>query len=278
MNLQGLARRSRAAFARVWNSRGLRRASPKRFARRRGEGGFSLVELLVAAAIVVAIAGAAAALTSPVRRAFDRGLAAADTTARARTAVSVIVSAARAAGSGLVLGPVDASLTDAVPAVAVSPATVAVTRAAGPQGLLRDAVAAGALSLQLDRSGPCTGQDDTCGIRARDNVVIADGLQAATASIASVSGESGVLYLSSPLVHAFAAGAVIAVFERTTFVLRGDRLLRLTAGGAEQPLLDHVAAFTAAIGGNRLDVLLRLESPLAATAGLELRASVGLRP
>jgi prepilin-type N-terminal cleavage/methylation domain-containing protein len=256
----------------------LQLASPKRFARRRGEGGFTLVELLVAAALVVVVSAAVAALATPMRRAFDGGLSAGELASRGRAALSIVVSEVRNAGSGIVIGPTSVTLDDVIPVVTVvPPSAIAVTRASGPQGLLREPVNAGATSLRLDPSEPCSEQDATCGIRARDEIAIFDRDKGEIVLVSSVTTGSAMLHLSSPLTHAFDPGAVIAAIEQTTFALRDGRLVRISAGGAEQPIADHVVTFDPALMAGRLDLRLAVEPASLAGAPFALRTSVAFR-
>ena len=242
------------------------------------DGGFTLIEMLVAAALVVIVTSAVAALFSPMRRAFDRGVSGGEVAARARTAISAVVDEARSAGSGVVLGPTDAALGDVIPVVAVvPPSTVSITRASGPQGVLRDRVDAGATSLGLDTSQPCSEQDDTCGIRRRDVVAIFDATKGQTAMVDGVIAASATLQLAAPLLFSFDRGAVVAAIEQNTFALRGDRLVRISAGGAEQPVADRVAAFSATLAGRRLDLQLRVAAVPAGIGNLDLRTSVVVR-
>lgn len=245
-----------------------------------GEGGlgFTLIELLVATALVVVVSSAVAALAVPMRRAFDRGLNTGESVSRARTALHVIVAEVRNAGSGVVIGPTAVSLDDVIEAVTVvSPSTIAIARPSGPQGLLRHDVSAGATAVRLDSSEACSQQDATCGIRGGDEIAIFDAAQGETVRVSSVTAEPATLHLSSPLAHPYAARAAVATLGRRTFALRDRRLVRLTAGGAEQPIADHVAAFSAALSAGRVDLRVTLEPASAGGAPLEVRTSVALR-
>lgn len=280
-------------------------ASPKRFARRRGEGGrgFTLIELLVSTAVVVLVVGAIAMMAPSVREGFDRGLSASELVSRGRTAVVTVMADAGDAGSGVVIGPRDATLADVMPVLVpwhslddqrlVPPfSAVAVTRATGAQGLLRDRVEAGAASLRLDTSEACTEQDGTCGLRPGDVAVLYDRTRAELITLVAVTPESATLHLAAPVAGAFDPGAVAAAVQRTAYGLRDDRagslrLVKLTGGGAEQPIADRVSAFEVATDVDlsradlrrvrRLDVYLRLEPLATGGVGLELRTSVALR-
>ena len=236
------------------------------------------MELLVATALVIVVTSAVAALALPMRRAFDRGVSAGEQASRGRTAMHAIVSELRNAGSGVVIGPAGVALEDVISVVTVvPPSTVTMARASGPQGLTRHRVDAGEMSVRLDPSEPCSEQDATCGIRAGDVVAIFDLAKGETVGVSGVNTGSGTLHLSSPLRNAFGPGAVIAAIVQTTFALRDGRLVRLTAGGAEQPVADHVAAFGASLTPGRLDLRVTLEPASQVAAPLDLRTSVGFR-
>ena len=246
--------------------------------RRVGEVGFTLIELLVASALVLVVMGAVAALAAPARRAFDRGLGTAELVARARTAVAAVVAEVRDAGTGVVVGPTDVALADVIAVVsALSESSVAILRATGPQGVLRGAADAGARSITLDTAKACSEQDATCGVRPGNTAVIFDRAKGESIAIAGVTSESATLHLVGPLLSAFEPGAAVAVVDQTTFTLRDRQLVRVTAGGAEQPVADRIGAFSVAVGGNRLDLFLTIEPLDSLNTRLELRTSVGLR-
>lgn len=240
--------------------------------------GFTLIELVVAAALVVAVGSAVAALAPPMRRAFDGGLRAAESASRGRTALQSIVSELQNAGSGVVIGPTTATLEDVISVVlVVSPSTLATTRASGPQGLLREHADSGATSVRVDHSQPCSEQDSTCGIRAGDTVAIFDEKKGETLGISGADGGSGTLHLASPLENAFDAGAVIASIERRVFTTSNGQLVRITPGGAQQPIADRVRSFSVVIAAGRLDLQIVLEPATATGTPFDLRSSVAFR-
>jgi prepilin-type N-terminal cleavage/methylation domain-containing protein len=281
------------------------RAAAARGTRSLGEGGrgFTLIELLLSTAVVVLVVGAITTLAPPLRRAFDGGLAASDIAARGRTAIAAIANEAGTAGSGIVIGPSGTRLSDVMPVIVPSRAiedprlvppfsAVTIAHATGPQGLLRDRAAAGALALRLDTGAPCTEQDATCRLRAGDTAVLFDGTRAELTRVVAVTAAAATLHVSAPLAAAYDPGTVVAAVERTAYGLRqladgSARLVRITAGGAEQPIADHVSAFEIAtdldrydadlVRVRRLDVALRLESPVRDGRGLELRTSIAVR-
>ena len=134
-------------------------------------------------------------------------------------------------------------------------------------------------------------QDSTCGFRPGAAAVIFDAARAERVSIADVVGTS-TLRSASSLAGPFDAGAAVVAVEPVSYRLRaaGDsaRLVRISPGGAEQPVVDHVVAFDVAAWSadpyaHGTDVTLRVHTASPALRGdphapdLELHASGPLR-
>jgi prepilin-type N-terminal cleavage/methylation domain-containing protein len=210
--------------------------------------GFTLVELLIATVVLLAISAAAAALTESMRDAFERTASAGDLGTRSRSALEALVADIRQAGTGLadvaaVVLP-HASLDSpggAAPFTALS--VVRVTQHAGG-GVLRMPIAAGAATLQLEDAFACGGIDGRCGFAPGDAAAVFDAARMEPIEIADVVETASRLVLSRGVTTSFASGAAVVAVERTTYGVRADsdgmRLVRLTAGGAEQTLVDHV--------------------------------------
>lgn len=245
--------------------------------------GFSLLELLLASALLIAVTGALAAMTSPMREMFERALLAADLDGGRRAALQLLSAELREAGSdaavadpaapfarvhdGVVpLRDLDGAVV-AIPAGAVRVVRVPHLAAAS---VLDAAVAAGDTSVPLATAARCRGGPPVCGFRVGMAAVLYDATAAADVTIAAVG--PGVVRVSPPLPAAFAAGAVLAEMATTSYGLRPNadgsrRLVRRTAGGAEQPVLDNVVEFSVRPDTHdlrrirRVEVLLRLEAP-----------------
>ena len=82
--------------------------------------GFSLVELLIAMAITMLIAGAIAGVAPQARAAFDRAPADLDLQQRGRTAIDVLSQALRSAGNNVAATESLGALSDLLPTVSVS--------------------------------------------------------------------------------------------------------------------------------------------------------------
>ena len=256
--------------------------------------GFTLIECLVASAVFLAVAGAASMLVAPVHLVFERVLSSSDMDARARTGIGMLLAELADAGSGATVGPPLIALNDLLPVVSPGGDAVTITRvpAGAPQGTLRGAVAAGDAAAALEIGGACYMQDSTCGFRPGAAAVIFDAARAERVSIADVDSGTSTLRLASSVAGPFDAGAAVVAVERVSYRLRaaGDsaRLVRISPGGAEQPVVDHVVAFDVAAWSadpyaHGTDVTLRVHTASPALRGdphapdLELHASVLLR-
>lgn len=218
--------------------------------------GFTLVELLVATVVMVITAGVIAALAEPLRHAFDRSFGTGEITMAGRASVAVLIGEARDAGSGVVLGEHLQTIGDLIPVLIPSRSlddrrvlapfgAITMVRATGGQGVLRHRVLDGAVLVRLDADAPCLDQDDVCGFEPGDAAVIYDRARAETVSIKAVNVGVPAVVLAAPLRRAFERGAFIAEIERTTYGIRAlpdgsTRLVRLSAGGRELPVVDHV--------------------------------------
>jgi hypothetical protein len=147
------------------------------------------------------------------------------------------------------------------------------------QGRLRLAAAAGEQLLWLDTAARCATGVPACGFREGDRA----GVLSDTVSEAVVieTPLADAVVLASPLVNAYPAGAVLGRFITTSYGLRagpsGDRLVRVSDGGADQPVLDNVVGFTLSADDadpmrvRRLALRLRVQA-----ASAELRGPAGL--
>jgi prepilin-type N-terminal cleavage/methylation domain-containing protein len=223
------------------------------------ERGFTLVELLVAAALVLVIAAAASALSTGMHRAFERSVTSSELTARARAGLALVTADLHRAGSGVAIGPALQGLADVAavvlprrslddPAFAAPFSAVTVLRASGAQGVVRDRALAGTTVLQLDAAAPSVRQDGSAGLQPGDAVLVIDTARAESAVVGGVDAAAWRITTAAPLRHTFEPGTLVAAVERTTYGLRTDadgntRLVRRTSGGAEQPVVDRVAQF-----------------------------------
>jgi Tfp pilus assembly protein PilW len=217
--------------------------------------GFSVIELLVALTMTLAIAGALANVVPPARAAFERVPGEFDLQQRGRTAIDVLSQALRSAGRNVAatesLGP----LSDVMPAVSLSEPdenggftelTVIAPLTDPAQGVLAAAQSGPAAAIILD-ADLCPDISDVCGFQPGSTAVIVDGLGnydvfqvAATIVAARLLMPARALSRSYP-----AASAVVEVDEfKFTLAEQPDgsyALIRQTAAGAVQPVVDFVS-------------------------------------
>jgi hypothetical protein len=251
--------------------------------------GISLIEVLLACALVALIAGAIAALAGPLRRAQARSDAGTQLEPSGRAALETIVSDLREGGadpevaerpwrlSPLVLSATPLENLDTTDPVNRGGAVrIRRTLSGRAQGVLSANAAAGTTIVLLDTSTRCAGGPPACSFVRGDVCVLYDGAAAESVSVFGVG--AGTVFLARPLINTFTVGAVLATVDTTRYGTRpaagGSRqLVRISAGGAEQPMLDNVVDFE--VTSNTLDpsqatqlsVRLRLEAPLAALRG-----------
>ena len=251
--------------------------------------GFTLIELLIAAAVVMAISGALAAMMAPLGTAIDRAHASADMDGGARAVIQQLAADLRLAGSAASVASPHTRLAGVLPPVVLLrdldsgdvslPATaVRITYVPhlAAQGILNVAAAVGDTVLRLETTARCATGVPACGFRPGDPAILYTSAAVATVAIEAAANDA--VTLGSPLTAPFPAGAVLAAFVRVTYGTRSvadgsQRLVRVSTGGAEQPMLDNVVTFTlAADTGNPLDAgrvswTLRVQAPSAAFRG-----------
>lgn len=222
--------------------------------------GFTLIELVVACLVVMGVTAAVAAMAVPMRYAFERTLGAADLSTGSRATLERLMLDLREAGSGPAVGSKQFRLADvaavAVPLLSIddpraaSPGrAITVTRVAraAPQGLLLRPANAGTTTIQLDTSGRCSNDGPACGFEAGMAAIVFDDSRGVTVTVRAVR-TGGFVEITPALSSGFAAGAVLAAVTTTTYGLRDEadgslRLVRVSPGGAEQPVLQNVVGF-----------------------------------
>ena len=256
--------------------------------------GFTVIEVLVASAVFLVIAGAASMLVAPAHVVFDDVLSSSDMETRARTGIGTLLGDLADAGSGAAIGPPLIALSDLMPVIRAAGDAVTITRipAAAARGTLRNAAAADDTVVELEIAGPCFMQDFTCGFRPGSEAMVFDAARAEPVTISGVDPGTASLTLASGLVGTFDAGAAVVAVERVTYMLRpagtSGQLVRISPGGAVQPIVDRVGAFAVAAWppeavAHGTDVTLRVDraSPTlrrgAGVQDIELHASVLLR-
>jgi prepilin-type N-terminal cleavage/methylation domain-containing protein len=219
-----------------------------------GQGGFSLVELLIALTICAVISGSIAAVVPPARAIFERTPAELDLQQRARTAIDAIVVAIRAAGADVIasgeLGPLAAIVPAVIPlevdadGTGFSKLKVIAPRASPAQGTLAQHQAGPNGELVLAPSG-CPEVEVVCGFTNGATALIADGSGRFDVFTIASATAAYRLMPSRPLFPPYAAGSIVAevdvfIFQLTAQPDGSQTLARVTAAGAVQPIVDRV--------------------------------------
>lgn len=261
-----------------------------------GSQGFSVIELLIALAIVMALAGALAGVVEPARAVFDRVPAELDLLQRGRTAIDVISNALRSAGRNVAAMNELGSFADMVPAFALTDpdesgeafSTLTVTTPAvnGAQGILTADQAGAFAGLTL---GPtvCPNVLEVCGFSPGTTAIILDGEgRHDLFEVASVVAGARTLTADGGLSQAYPAGSAVIEIDRHTFSLAGQAdgsfsLIRETAAGAIQPVVDGVASLVFRGSGHHVEITVTVqaatESLRRVLANRVFRTSVHLR-
>ena len=218
--------------------------------------GFSLIELLVALTIAVLLSASIAVVVPAARSAFELTPLELDLQQRSRTAIEAIANAIRGSGGNAVASADVGPLIDAVPRVILSDqgADGGFTRlkvvsyhANAGQGVLdRDqAGPSGGLSLA---AGRCPAAATACGFVRDASALIADGTgRFDVFTVGTVDAAARRLTGRRSLSQAYPAGSFVLEVDVDTFQLEaqpdGSRtLVRVTAGGAVQPVVDRVGS------------------------------------
>jgi type II secretory pathway pseudopilin PulG len=238
----------------------------------KGQAGFSLVEALVAIALVLIVTAVAFALMDPARGAFVTQPEASDMQQRLRVASDTLYEDIVMAGGGVYTGPTSGSLayffapivpyrtdlnhadppgtvkSDTISLLYV-PSTVAQTTLStmGPD--------ASVASVGVDAQPGCPVSDQSCGFQAGMAAVIFDasGLHD-TFTVSSVSGSTlnlqstsqALSYTGYPPHSTTIARVVSVVYSLKMDVAAGAfQLVRSLGGaGADQPVVDHIVGLT----------------------------------
>lgn len=225
--------------------------------------GFSIIELLIAMAITLLIAGALAGAARPAREAFDRVPAELDLQQRGRIAIDALSQALRSAGKNVTATALLGSLSDLLPTVSVAEPddtgaftelTVIVPVGDAAQGILSADQQGPAAPLTLSVEH-CPDVKDVCGFTAGTFAVIADGAgQFEVFAIAAPNAAARRVSPAQALSRAYPAGSVLVEVDRFTFSLAQQAdgsysLIRRTAAGAVQPIVDFVNALSFDVTG-----------------------------
>ncbi|MBM3807523.1 MAG: prepilin-type N-terminal cleavage/methylation domain-containing protein [Acidimicrobiia bacterium] len=202
--------------------------------------GFTIIELLVAMALLLAISAALAGAAGPARHAFDRVPAYLEQEQRGRAALEPIVRGLRSAAIVSAVDPDENGVSGALTAV--------VPVANGAQGILGSDQAAptGSISLAV---APCPHVRDVCGFSPGTVVLITRDMAFDVFIVATTSPGTRRLTPGRALSQAYPAGSRLLEVEQHSFSLESQSdgtqtLIRETASGAIQPMVDLLSGLT----------------------------------
>lgn len=264
--------------------------------RDQGARGFTFIELLIALGITLAISGAIAALAPPARLAFERVPAELELQQRGRAALEMLTNAVQAAGQDVAASYSLGMLADLFPAITLADPdesgafftslTAIVPVAHAAQGILESGQASGSSPITLAIS-PCPNVKDVCGFTPGAAAVVVDA--SGRFDVFVVSATSPGLRRLTPdraLSRAYPAGSVVVEIEANSFRLDQQAdgsfsLIRETAAGAVQPIVDFLSSLAFTFEHQQLDIALTASPPIGAgrdSAGdRQFRRSIRLR-
>lgn len=233
------------------------------------DGGFTLVEFLVGAAVALVAVSLAGSLMMPATRAFRALPEAADMQQRVRVAIDAIRSDLSAAGSGFSLGwgagaavtwpaVVPCRWTDSplstVAGGCASPDSITIISmaAAAPQALTDAVLDEPSAPVRLLTASACSLDRPACRLHAGSLMLIVDGTSAFDLFTASaVSSDGGlVAHAQRRLSGAYAAGALVGEVNVRSYYFAAEsgtgigQLRRSDGGGAGLPVIDGAAALS----------------------------------
>jgi prepilin-type N-terminal cleavage/methylation domain-containing protein len=225
-------------------------------ARRRAEreGGFTLVELLVAMTIALLVTTALAGMAQPAREAFERVPAELELRQRGRIAIEVLSQALRAA----LIVPGAVGVFEELTVIAPVPAAA--------RGVLSvdQPDAGGAITFGAEH---CPNISDVCGFTPKATALIEDdeGWYDVFTVAATNAGARQITPLHV-LSQSYPSGAAVLEVEQFTFRLANQSdgsysLVRETAAGAVQPIVDFVNELRFDVLPGQADILVALAAP-----------------
>lgn len=241
-----------------------------------GSHGFSVIELLIALAIVTLLAGALAGVAAPARAVFDRVPAELDLQQRGRTAIDVISNELRSAGRSVPAMDELGSFADILPAFELSDPdesgetfstlTVMTPAVNGAQGVL-EADQAGTFTALTLRATTCPNVMEVCGFTAGTMAIITDGAgHRDLFEVASTVVGARMITPDRALSQAYTTRSAVVEIDQHTFRLAGQAdgsfsLIRETAAGAIQPIVDGVASLAFRASEHQVDIAVTVHAP-----------------
>ena len=223
--------------------------------------GMSIIELLIAMTILLAILGSVFRLVSPANASAIVQVEIQDMQQRARVVTDTLAHDLRLAGAGATLEPRPGPLTEYLPAIAPAAWSGAL---ADPPGTARDdrltltyvpplalatlttaAIDPGALRLEVADGPFCPAARPVCGFADGDLLLAFDGTgRFDTFRLDLSSGMPMLVPCAAAFASHYDAGAtVVRAVSRTYYRDTGsNEMLVLDGAGAPQPIVDHIVA------------------------------------
>ena len=233
-------------------------------------GGFTLVEILVAMAVMTTSAGVLLSLIVAGQRLARMQPEAADQQQRARIAIETLGGELERAGAGLDRGPRAGPLSRyfaPLTATADGGVTVWYASPGGGQATIARALSPVATEVLVDSAGSCAAPNEACGFSAGKTAILIDDSGCHDVARIEDVASSALVLRATARGCSYDPGAWIGEGEvRTYRVDAPARQLfrRDEATGISLPVLDNVASMTPewSADGRRMRITLRLSSTL----------------
>lgn len=199
--------------------------------RLRGEGGYTLTELLVVCAIFGMIAGASLGLYRVAQQTYTTSYSLVESQSEARAAIDRMVADLRLAGS-FVKGATNA------PESVTSASSSAITVLADIDG---DTLASGAEATASSASGTSVTVSSATGFSANEYLYIGSGITREVRQISSISGTT--LTLSASLTNSFSSGSIVRSVESIVWSYSSGTLTRQVGSTTAETITSNISSF-----------------------------------
>lgn len=199
--------------------------------RLRGEGGYTLTELLVVCAIFGMIAGASLGLYRVAQQTYTTSYSLVESQSEARAAIDRMAVDFRLAGS-FVKGATNA------PESVTSASSTAITFLADIDG---DTLASGAEATASSASGTSVTVSSATGFSANEYLYIGSGITREVRQISSISGTT--LTLSASLTNSFSSGSIVRSVESIAWTYSSSTLTRQVGSTTAETVASNVSSF-----------------------------------
>lgn len=211
-----------------------------------GEGGYTLVELLIVIAVLGIIAGALFNVFDVSSRLYTRSSSLEDAQTGARSGVDQLATELRLAGAywAEAIGAGSSITAASATSITFVGDINADSANNGVDPRTTAAVASGATSVTLDvPAAQVAGGFKTGNLALNDHVYVGNGFRREVRRLSAVAGAT--LTLATPLTTAFPAGSLVRSTETVTYAFDapGSRITRTVGPGAAETLVENVTGF-----------------------------------